>query len=439
MPVKDNTYEVLNVNITNAKTMDAEILPSASLAEQLISRTELLEESGYKSFLAAIKNGEDVDFVATADEHGDMSMFAFIGENTGEIPLMLSERQSIKQSIEQSIGTSIQAAIASEQEKNVADEIIDQSRSAEFKEQQKQELSSWYSQMSAEGKLTPTNTGWKVNSDYYKNLPRNDRHIETFDLDKETMDNVFTALINNNIEFSAVSKNDQISITVAQKDAQALDDIVLQAENHSRSEQAVERSENDVQSQDNQEQQPKKLIINPDFYKNLPKQDRYIIAEAAATANAIINKLEQNNIPFSAVERKGDTMAITVSTDSKEAIETIKNNILQQHEKEVINPEFYKSLSKNERYTQRMPEKQARDVVSKLADKGISHSAVINGDKSGVTIKESDYPQAKKFFMSGSKLKEAAKSAKKLQAQKDNEKTEPQKSVNRKKNNAELS
>lgn len=293
--------------------------------------------------------------------------------------------------------------------------------------------------MSAEGKLTPTNTGWKVNSDYYKNLPRNDRHIETFDLDKETMDNVFTALINNNIEFSAVSKNDQISITVAQKDAQALDDIVLQAENHSRSEQAVERSENDVQSPDNQEQQPKKLIINPDFYKNLPKQDRYIIAEAAATANAIINKLEQNNIPFSAVERKGDTMAITVSTDSKEAIETIKNNILQQHEKEVINPEFYKSLSKNERYTQRMPEKQARDVVSKLADKGISHSAVINGDKSGVTIKESDYPQAKKFFMSGSKLKEAAKSAKKLQAQKDNEKTEPQKSANRKKNNAELS
>ena len=55
-----------------------------------------------------------------------------------------------------------------------------------------------------------------------------------------------------------------------------------------------------------------------------------------------------------------------------------------------------------------MDEKSARDTVEELNRAGIRNSAVINGDKSAVTISIGDYKKAKEAKISVSFLKERA-------------------------------
>ncbi len=143
-----------------------------------------------------------------------------------------------------------------------------------------------------------------------------------------------------------------------------------------------------------------KRYINPDYYKSLKAADRAILAVSAVEAQRLMNKLNENKIPFSAV-KSGTNLKITVSNSNKDKT----YELLNADKAKFLNPEFYKNLDKKERFTQRMDEKSARAVVGELRKNDIEHSAVINGDKSAVTIKQSDYPKVTSFQISRNFLK----------------------------------
>lgn len=135
-------------------------------------------------------------------------------------------------------------------------------------------------------------------------------------------------------------------------------------------------------------------------------------------SKALTDRLSEKGIPYSAVV-KGSVTKLTVSKEN----EPLANNILNDFNNKYINPDFYKSLSKDERYTQRMDEQQAKEVVGELAKNGVEHSAVINGEKSAVTIRQSDYPKSKGFFMNHNKFQQLVNNTKQKQAQKDKDNT----------------
>lgn len=71
---------------------------------------------------------------------------------------------------------------------------------------------------------------------------------------------------------------------------------------------------------------------------------------------------------------------------------------------EYVNPDFFKSLPKQERFTQRMDEGRLEEV--RRADrKGVEHSAVFGGEKSAVTVAKKDSQRA--FFTRGRMQRDA--------------------------------
>ena len=142
--------------------------------------------------------------------------------------------------------------------------------------------------------------------------------------------------------------------------------------------------------------------INPEYYASLSKEQKHSRVEATEVAREIVKGLIAEKIPYSAVVRKNDTVAITVSKDNAKAYKQIENKVKGVRAAEYINPEFYKALPKEFRVTLPMTEEQAKAKVAELDKKGIAHSAVINGDKSAVTVSKKDQGRA---FFSRSQLK----------------------------------
>ena len=84
----------------------------------------------------------------------------------------------------------------------------------------------WLVNMVQDGKAEVTEDGgFKINPDYYKELPRNDRHVES--MTEAQALTVMQALTAAGIEFSAAARGeDKIGITVSKKDVVALSDIM---------------------------------------------------------------------------------------------------------------------------------------------------------------------------------------------------------------------
>ena len=185
----------------------------------------------------------------------------------------------------------------------------------------------------------------------------------------------------------------------------------------------IEDDYNSIDGVINNGRRDENKAVNFEYYKSLSPDDRYIITESKQTAQAVIDTLEKNKIPYSAVERKNDRMAVTVSGDNKELLDNTLKNVRRALRREIVNPDFYRSLEKGERYTQRMSEEQAKSVVKALQKQGIEHSAVIGGKRSGVTVRQSDYPKAEKFFMTNDKLRKSAASIRSSKAEKDKDRS----------------
>lgn len=283
--------------------------------------------------------------------------------------------------------------VPQEMRDNAADELVNMKKQLEILDMADEvEVDSWLTAMLENGNAVLTDDGgFKVNPDYYKELPRNDRHVETM-TDIQAVE-VMTALTAAGIDYSAATKGeDKVGITVSKKDVPALNDIMYAAIGK------IARTEA-AQENGGKGEKGKYQTINPEYYASLGKEDKHTRVEPIGTARKIVAELQKANIPYSAVVRKNDTVAVTVSKANAPAYKQIESAVKGERAVEFVNSDFFKALPKQERFTQRMDEGQARKKSAELTAKGVEHSAVFGGAKSAVTVAKKDSQRA--FFSRG--------------------------------------
>jgi len=283
--------------------------------------------------------------------------------------------------------------VPQEMRDNAADELVNMKKQLEILDMADEvEVDSWLTAMLENGDAVLTDDGgFKVNPDYYKELPRNDRHVETM-TDIQAVE-VMTALTAAGIDYSAATKGeDKVGITVSKKDVPALNDIMYAAIGK------IARTEA-AQENGGKGEKGKYQTINPEYYASLGKEDKHTRVEPIGTARKIVAELQKANIPYSAVVRKNDTVAVTVSKANAPAYKQIESAVKGERAVEFVNSDCFKALPKQERFTQRMDEGQARKKSAELTAKGVEHSAVFGGAKSAVTVAKKDSQRA--FFSRG--------------------------------------
>lgn len=289
--------------------------------------------------------------------------------------------------------------VPQEMRDNAADELVNMKKQLEILDMADEvEVDSWLTAMLENGDAVLTDDGgFKVNPDYYKELPRNDRHVETM-TDIQAVE-VMTALTAAGIDYSAATKGeDKVGITVSKKDVPALNDIMYAAIGK------IARTEA-AQENGGKGEKGKYQTINPEYYASLGKEDKHTRVEPIGTARKIVAELQKANIPYSAVVRKNDTVAITVSKENAQAYKQIESDVKGERAVELVNSELFKALPKQERFTRRMDEGQARKKSAELTAKGVEHSAVFGGEKSAVTVAKKDSKRA--FFSRGKMQRDA--------------------------------
>ena len=146
--------------------------------------------------------------------------------------------------------------------------------------------------------------------------------------------------------------------------------------------------------------------INPNYYRQIPPEDRVITNEPAKVGAIIMTELEKQKIPFSAVETdKGVT--ITVSKKNESAFHAAEEKAKDTHVR-LVNPEVFRQIPREDRAIQPMSEKEAQETMQKLEKDGISYSARLDGDKSAVTVRKSEAPA----YFSRKKMKKLAQEVK---------------------------
>ncbi len=235
-------------------------------------------------------------------------------------------------------------------------------------------------------KQEKTNEGFKINNNYYRSLPRNERYIEVVPA-KHAQD-IMQQLKAQNIEFSAVSRqNDKAAITVHIALKDELQDAAKNA-----AENEIKKNQPAVSNKINKE------TINHEYYKKLSSADRHIQRITKADTDKVLSALESKGIEYSAV--KSDKLtAITVHKDNKEAIGQALLESNKAAAKEFINSDYYKSLPADQRlYSQTSDLKAAKDVMKSLDSADVKYSAVIDNEKSTakITIAKQDIQEAKK-------------------------------------------
>lgn len=357
----------------------------ASLADKFNTTVEEQLEDDYNMIDGIINNGSKADL-----EKSKAGILEAIqtAESLTDNPFVSKD---IKDIAEQDIAR-LQGELAVVEKALSSLDAVNEERTHE---EEVSEVSDWLLDMVADGKAEMSEDGaFRVNPDYYKELPRNDRHIES--MTEAQAVSVMAALSNAGIEFSAAARgDDKVGITVSKKDLVALNDIMYSTIGKIAKTQAAKENAG-------KGEKGKYQTINPEYYASLSKEQRHSRVEATEVAREIVKGLMAEKIPYSAVVRKNDTVAITVSKDNAKAYKQIENKVKGVRAAEYINPEFYKALPKEFRVTLPMTEEQAKAKVAELDKKGIAHSAVINGDKSAVTVSKKDQGRA---FFSRSQLK----------------------------------
>lgn len=186
-------------------------------------------------------------------------------------------------------------------------------------------VESWLTDMLDKGQAELTEDGgFRINADYYKELPRNDRHYES--MTEIQAVEVMSALTSAGVEFSAASRGeDKVSVTVSKKDVPALNGIMQESIGRT-----VKKSVKESHTKGEHYQ-----TINPDYYKSLPKEQRYTRVEPKDTAREIVKGLMTQNIPYSAVVRKNDTVAVTVSKENSQAFKQIEKAVKSKRDVEL--------------------------------------------------------------------------------------------------------
>lgn len=349
----------------------------ASIADKLIDQplasAEMQMEDDYNMIDGIINNGskEDIDKARAELREGIKNM-----ENLAENPFVPQEMR--------------ENATAELEKMRKQLELLDSVDEIE--------VESWLMTMVDNGDAVLTDDGgFKVNPDYYKELPRGDRHVET--MTEIQAVEVMSALTAAGVAYSAATKGeDKVGITVSKNDIPALNDVMYASIGKIAHTEAAKEN-------GGKGEKGKYQTINPEYYASLGKDDKHTRVEPIATARKIVAELQKQNIPYSAVVRKNDTVAVTVSKANVEAYKQIESAVKGERAVEYVNPDFFKSLPKQERFTQRMDEGQARKKSAELTAKGVEHSAVFGGEKSAVTVAKKDSQRA--FFSRGRMQRDA--------------------------------
>lgn len=349
----------------------------ASIADKLIDQplasAEMQMEDDYNMIDGIINNGskEDIDKARAELREGIKNM-----ENLAENPFVPQEMR--------------ENATAELEKMRKQLELLDSVDEIE--------VESWLMTMVDNGDAVLTDDGgFKVNPDYYKELPRGDRHVKT--MTEIQAVEVMSALTAAGVAYSAATKGeDKVGITVSKNDVPALNDVMYASIGKIAHTEAAKEN-------GGKGEKGKYQTINPEYYASLGKDDKHTRVEPIATARKIVAELQKQNIPYSAVVRKNDTVAVTVSKANVEAYKQIESAVKGERAVEYVNPDFFKSLPKQERFTQRMDEGQARKKSAELTAKGVEHSAVFGGEKSAVTVAKKDSQRA--FFSRGRMQRDA--------------------------------
>lgn len=349
----------------------------ASIADKLIDQplasAEMQMEDDYNMIDGIINNGskEDIDKARAELREGIKNM-----ENLAENPFVPQEMRENATAELEKMRKQLELL-------DCVDEI---------------EVESWLMTMVDNGDAVLTDDGgFKVNPDYYKELPRGDRHVET--MTEIQAVEVMSALTAAGVAYSAATKGeDKVGITVSKNDVPALNDVMYASIGKIAHTEAAKEN-------GGKGEKGKYQTINPEYYASLGKDDKHTRVEPIATARKIVAELQKQNIPYSAVVRKNDTVAVTVSKANVEAYKQIESAVKGERAVEYVNPDFFKSLPKQERFTQRMDEGQARKKSAELTAKGVEHSAVFGGEKSAVTVAKKDSQRA--FFSRGRMQRDA--------------------------------
>ncbi len=193
----------------------------------------------------------------------------------------------------------------------------------------------------------------KFNPEYFKSIPRADRLTDT--RTTEAAVKIMTELDQQGIPFSAVLRNpESASITVNQKQHGAVYLNILRS-------------------------------VGEPLPAQQKQQDMTVRTPEASAR--ITSALDHAGIPNSSVSRGNGTVVVTDAQDRSQ-VNAVIANTEREHQKQFINPETYKQIPKEERFTKRMPEAQARETVEQLAAKGVPHSAVLDGNRSAVTVEK---------------------------------------------------
>ena len=349
----------------------------AELADQLgiqpLANAEMQMEDDYNMIDGIINNGskEDIDKAKAELADGIKSM-----ESLAENPFVPQEMRD--------------NATAELEKMRKQLELLDSADEVQ--------VDSWLSAMIENGDAVLTDDGgFKVNPDYYKELPRNDRHVET--MTEVQAVEVMSALTAAGVAYSAATKGeDKVGITVSKQDVPVLNDVMYASIGKIAHTEAAKEN-------GGKGEKGKYQTINPEYYASLGKEDKHTRVEPIDTARQIVAELQKQNIPYSAVVRKNDTVAVTVSKANAQAYKQIESAVKGERAVEYVNLDFFKSLPKQERFTQRMDEGQARKKSAELTAKGVEHSAVFGGEKSAVTVAKKD---SKKAFFSRGKMQRDA-------------------------------
>ena len=266
-----------------------------------------------------------------------------------------------------------------------------------------------------ENKLKNTVVGeddsMKMNIDFYNSVPKNERF--TVAMTVPQAEKVISELTKQNIEFSAVTRGEKAVVMVAEKNMSDLQKIIGQSQNE------INKEFHDNSRAEKMDFKP----INPDFYKSLPMENRSINIETKENAEKIMSQLSEKNIAFSAVECKNNKFAITVAKENENAYKSVSNEVKGERAVQYINADFFKSLPKNERASQGMSQENAEQKITELSQKNIPHSAILNGEKSVVTVAKKDEKMA---FFSRDKLKQTAQNIGKNKTEKTKSQTRKQ-------------
>ena len=235
----------------------------AELADQLgiqpLANAEMQMEDDYNMIDGIINNGskEDIDKAKAELADGIKSM-----ESLAENPFVPQEMRD--------------NATAELEKMRKQLELLDSADEVQ--------VDSWLSAMIENGDAVLTDDGgFKVNPDYYKELPRNDRHVET--MTEVQAVEVMSALTAAGVAYSAATKGeDKVGITVSKQDVPVLNDVMYASIGKIAHTEAAKEN-------GGKGEKGKYQTINPEYYASLGKEDKHTRVEPIDTARQIVAEL----------------------------------------------------------------------------------------------------------------------------------------------------